>query len=134
MLCLCEYCQAKLNRTGPTISIGDVVIVRDDNIKQLLWKLARVVELLTGQDGIARAALINVSCDSGPLKILNRSTSHLIPIEVDADSNERLEISTTETKHTDEVELTQVPEPSVHSRRNVAMLGEAIRGTWTNHV
>jgi len=60
LLSLREYCQVKLNRTRPTISVGDVIIVGDDNTKQSFWKLARVVELLTGQDGIAWAALINV--------------------------------------------------------------------------
>ena len=108
--------------------------MRDDNTKRLFWKLARVVEMLTRQDGIARAALINVSCGSGPPKILKRSTRHLIPIEVDAGSNERSEISTSETESTDEVELTQVPGPSVRPRRNATMLGEAIRRTWTNRM
>jgi len=74
LLSLRENRQAKLNRTGPKISVGDVVIVRDDNTKRLFWRLAKVVELLVGKDGIARAALVNVSCRSGPPKILRRST------------------------------------------------------------
>ena len=140
MLSLRENCQAKLNRTGPKISVGDVVIVRDDNTKRLFWRLAKVVELLVGKDGIARATLVNVSCRSGPPKILRRSTSHLIPIEVDtcAISNERSEVSVPEAESGDRVnsvELAQVPvdpEPSVHPRRNAAVLGEAVHKTWTN--
>ena len=72
-----EHRQAKLKKNGPTIKIGDVVIVKDDNTKRLFWKLGKVVELLKGKDGIARAALINISCGSGLPKILRRSIKSL---------------------------------------------------------
>ena len=38
-----------------------LVIVKDNNVKRIFWKLAKVVELLKSTDGIARAALINVA-------------------------------------------------------------------------
>ena len=44
--------------------------------------MARVVELLKGTDGVARAALINVSNGNDPPKVLKQSIRHLIPIEV----------------------------------------------------
>ena len=64
------------------MKVGDVVILKDDNIKRIFWKLAKVIELLSGSDGVARAAFINVSDESGPPKVLKRSIRHLIPIEV----------------------------------------------------
>ena len=51
-------------------------------MKRVFWKLAKVAELLKGNDDTARAALINVTTDNGPPKILKRSIKQLIPIEV----------------------------------------------------
>ena len=82
LLSLCEYRAVKGNSQGPSVRIGDIVIVKDDNIKRIFWKMARVVELLKGSDGVARAALINVSNGNGPPRILKRSIRHIIPIEV----------------------------------------------------
>jgi len=134
LLNLREHRQVKLKKTGPTISVGDVVIVRDDNAKRLFWKLARVVELLPGPDRITRAALINVSCESGPPKILKRSISHLIPIEVDVCNNETTEVSVPDIESRDEAQGQVEPETSVRPRRNAAVLGEATRRAWTNHL
>ena len=107
LLSLREYCQVKLNRTRPTISVGDVIIVGDDNTKQSFWKLARVVELLTGQDGIAWAALINVvghlrSWKEAPV-IWFQLKLMLAVMRGQRHQPQKL----------DEVESTQVPEPWV---------------------
>ena len=48
----------------------------------------RVIQLLEGSDGIAQAALINVSNEAGPPRILKRSTRHLISIEVSCEDDE----------------------------------------------
>jgi len=70
------------NRTGssPAIKVGNIVILKDESIKRLFWKLTKVVQLLEGSDGIPRAALINVTNEVGPPRILKRSTCHLIPV------------------------------------------------------
>ena len=46
-----------------------------------------MIKLLHGSDGVARAALVNVSNENGngPPKVLKRSIRHLIPIEVSDD-------------------------------------------------
>ena len=62
--------------------VDDVVILKDDNIKRIFWKLAKVIELLRGSDGVARAPLINVSDESGPPKVFKGSIRHLISMEV----------------------------------------------------
>ena len=38
------------------ISVGDVVLIHDDKLSGLNWKLARVEELIVGNDGLVRAA------------------------------------------------------------------------------
>ncbi|KAH7944757.1 hypothetical protein HPB49_000024 [Dermacentor silvarum] len=35
--------------------VGDIVLVRGDDSPPILWKLTRVIELLAGRDGVARA-------------------------------------------------------------------------------
>jgi len=66
LLSLHEVRSSKLSASGSVVQVGDVVILKDEHIKKAFWKFAKVVELLRGSDGIARAALINVSTGSGP--------------------------------------------------------------------
>lgn len=39
---------------------GDVVLLRNEGTARCLWKLARVIQLLPGRDGIIRAARVQV--------------------------------------------------------------------------
>jgi len=50
-----------------------------------LWKLALVNELLPGEDGQIRAAVIWVGNERGPARLLKRSVRHLILIEASTD-------------------------------------------------
>ena len=59
-----EYHRAKGQSTrGPEISVGDIVILINDSTKWLFWRLAIVQQLLTGDDGKVRAAVIKVTND-----------------------------------------------------------------------
>jgi len=66
LLSLREVRSSKLSGSGSVVQVGDVVILKDKHVKRAFWKFAKVVEPLRGSDGIARAALINVSTGSGP--------------------------------------------------------------------
>ena len=81
LLSLREHRAVKMKSQRPSVRIGDVKIVKDDDIKRIFWRMARVVELMKGITGVARAALINVSNENGPHKVLRQSIRHLIPIE-----------------------------------------------------
>jgi len=59
--------RAKWTKTSKPLQIGTMVIIKDDNRAPLHWPLARVVNLLTGPDGIARTAIVKVA-----------NTNHLI--------------------------------------------------------
>ena len=73
---------AKNNKTG-NISIGDIVILRNDKTSRSFWKLAKVEQLLHGEDNLVRAAVVKVlGGKSDKAQLLRRSISHLIPIEV----------------------------------------------------
>lgn len=63
--------------------IGDIVILKNDSVPRAFWKLGKVEELLLGQDGIVRAAVVTVSRGmSSNNQRLRRPIQHLIPIEV----------------------------------------------------
>ena len=145
LLSLREVRTSKLSGSGSSVRVGDVVILKDEHIKRAFWKFAKVIELLKGSDGIARAALINVSTGSGPPKILKRSTRHLIPIEVACSEEIQSDVPPTvvtdgslvndSDKMAEGANDTEVPQQDDNSRlrRQAAIRGEQTRRTWTGH-
>lgn len=67
------------------MSVGDVVILKEDTSKRMYWKLALVEDLVEGRDGKIRAALVKVVNSDGRHTKLHCSLKHLIPIKVQAD-------------------------------------------------
>ena len=51
------------------IQIGDVILF-DKNLPRTLWKLARVVELICGNDGVVRGACVRTKSETGHSSIL----------------------------------------------------------------
>ena len=131
---LCKSRVIKLKGQGSFVKVGDIVILKDENVKRVFWKLAKIVELLKGKDDIARAALINVATDNGPPKILRRSIKQLNPIEVA--SSEEKELYTLESSIGNTVEISESVNTDyqlTHSTRpwrTAAVLGEVIRRNW----
>ena len=64
------------------IAVGNVAVLKNDSMKRQFWKLAFVQQLLEGNDGAVRAAIIRVVDPEGKSSLLRRSIKHLIPIEV----------------------------------------------------
>ena len=62
-------------------SVGDIVLVEDEDHPRALWKLARVSSLITGRDGHTRGAVLHVP-SSGGEGTLRRPLQRLYPIEV----------------------------------------------------
>lgn len=73
--------RSKWNKpTDPnSIKIGSVVVVKEDNLPPLSWKLARITELHSGRDGLVRTVTINISG-----KTFKRSLKSLYPLPVDS--------------------------------------------------
>ena len=63
------------------MKVGDVVILRDKLTKRVFWRLGIATELLTGKDGLTRAAIVK-TVNSERTQLLRRSVKHLIPVEL----------------------------------------------------
>ena len=64
------------------VKVGDVVVVHSDNQPRGFWKLARVVQTITGQDGKMRAATVRVANRQGHPTTLPRPIQCLYPLEI----------------------------------------------------
>jgi len=47
-----------LSIQGPNLSVGTLVIIKEDNIPPLSWSLGRVVRVYAGADGVVRVATV----------------------------------------------------------------------------
>ena len=74
--------------TKPQISVGDIVIVKDDHQPRGLWKLGIVQELMEGRDGQTRAAVVKVASRDQQHTILKRPVQLLYPLETRCESTE----------------------------------------------
>ena len=72
-----KHQQNKSHFTHSKASVGDVVLIHDDIVPRMKWKLGLIVELYKGYDGIVRSAKLKTS--SG---FTNRPISKLYPLEI----------------------------------------------------
>ena len=65
------------------VSVGDVVLIYNEDHPRIVWKLAKVESLLKGSDGAVRGARGRVRSGIG-FTVLNRPVQHLYryPLEV----------------------------------------------------
>lgn len=64
------------------IKVGDVVIVKDEHLPRGHWKLGVVQEVLTGRDGLTRAAVVKVAASDRRYSTLRRPIQLLYPLEI----------------------------------------------------
>lgn len=69
------------------VSIGNVVLVHEDNVKRSNWKMGKVVEQIVGKDGIVRGAKLRMITKGKPI-IVNRAVQKLYPLEVSSEAKE----------------------------------------------
>ena len=60
---------------------GEVVIIHDENHPRSFWKLGRVTDMIKGDDGQIRGAVIDVVTNGKP-QTLRRPITRLYPLEV----------------------------------------------------
>ena len=62
------------------MSIGDVVLIREDNAKRSNWKMGKMVEQIVDKDGVVRGAKLRLITKGKPI-IVNRAVQKLYPLE-----------------------------------------------------
>ena len=78
-----EYHKGKYEGQLRTVSVGDVVIVYEENVKWVFWKIGKVEEVIRGRDGAVRGAKVQV-ITKGKLVVINRPVQKLHSLEVKA--------------------------------------------------
>ena len=79
---------SKYNPNPKFPSVGDVVLVYDQDRPRGQWKVAIVEEVITGSDGYVRGAVVRLHSKSGRLTSLRRSVCHLYQLEVSLEPHE----------------------------------------------
>ena len=132
LYCLMETFRSKQNPTAPSISVGDLVILRNDNTKRSFWKVCRVKELLKDRDGNIRTARIMVPTDKGKVQFI-RPLKYLVPIEVSSKQSINSQtfanpIAAPARTATGQACASEAQKaPLTRPRRNAAVVGEVVR-------
>lgn len=96
-------------KPGRKISLGELVLVGNDNDKRLQWPLGRVVEVIPGSDGQIRLVRINTAKGS-----LLRPIQRLYPLECDS------ELSAVQCNELESSPITEKTEVTVDSDLELA--------------
>ena len=76
-----EYHKHGKRELAVELQVGDVVLVKEDNIKRNGWKMGKVEELVVGKDEVVRGAKLKVFSKGKPV-YLSRPIQRLYPVEV----------------------------------------------------
>ena len=77
-----RYSQVPKGSVDP-ITVGDIVIIHDENQPRGLWRLGKIEELIQGTDGEVRGAVVK-TYSGGRTSLLRRPVQRLYPLEVRA--------------------------------------------------
>ena len=79
-----KHSYAKRNIKQPSkLSVGDVVIIKNENVNRLSWRKGRITKLIESRDNNTRAVELNVyQPNSDRLCTIRRPIQHLVPLEI----------------------------------------------------
>ena len=131
VLGLVEAFKPKEHTKEPRILVGDIVILKDDQSKHVVWKLGKIQELITGRYGSVRAAKIQVANVDGKFEkvtkgFVKRPLKLLSPLEVHsvcADGTKAASSSISSDSEVDKV----VNRTSNRPKRNAAIITDIVR-------
>ena len=122
-----EAYKPKDNVQEPSVSIGDVVLLKDDHTKRIFWKMCKILELFTGKDGSVRAAKVQVADGKSGKKVINRPLKLLVPLEIASACADRNNASAIDAG-TDSYKLDSNNSKQItRSKRSAALIGEMLR-------
>lgn len=67
-------CRRRWDRTAPNLKLNQLVLIKDNNLPPMKWKLGRIIELHPGSDGLSRVFTLQTA--TGRLK---RSITNICP-------------------------------------------------------
>ena len=110
---------------GQSIALNDIVLVHDDKLPRSLWRIGKVVALITSQDNKIRGANVRLPNSS----ILRRPVSKLYPIEYSPYNNNKNDNVPTPAKQVETDESNDSESKGVirRSRREAAIVGDIRR-------
>ena len=117
------------------ISVGDIVIIKDEQLPRGQWKLGVVQTLLTGQDGQTRAATVKLASSGRQHPLLRRPIQLLYPLEIHRETpvSDPSSDSSSESPPT-----TERPNPNEKSqlrpRRAAARQADEVRKSWISEL
>ena len=77
------YCNKR--RSGSAqISVGDIVVLHDENTPRGFWKLEKVEETIPGKDALVKSAVIRVFTGGKRSKLFRQPIQLLYPIELNS--------------------------------------------------
>ena len=119
------YTQRKTSDETP-LRVGDVVIVKDDDVRsRSLWRLGRVESLVVGADDKVRGANLRTISKQFRRTKMSRPLQKIIPLEVSSADDETTEVSADPQRN--DVQPDVRTDGSTRSRRACAVDGEARR-------
>ena len=124
----------KKSHGTPQLSVGDVVIIREEGLPCSFWRLGCIQGLLVGRDGKTRGATVRITGKNQRLTSLNRPLQLLYPLEVDhsTDLGETSPKPPRESENQDESE--EQPIRQSRPQRAAARRGEEKRKVWTREL
>ena len=95
------------------IEIDDVVVIHDEDHPRSFWRLGRIKELVVGQDGIARGAILQVA-GKGCYSTLRRPLQRLYPLEIAEQTSHE------EDKEKSQEEATEETQEKLEDKRDLS--------------
>ena len=122
-----EIVSSKKLDVKPQVSVGDIVVLYDEQSKRNFWKICKVEDLIIGNDKNVRAAKVKVPNRKGT-SILTRSLKHLIPLEVQlSECSSENKTDSTRLETVTDKEQAEISVSSRKAKRNAAIIGEIRR-------
>ena len=107
-------------KNGPKVSVGDIVLLKNEQTERCFWKLGKIVELLQGRDGNIPAARVKTPTTNGTT-VLYRALQLLIPLEIAS----QVEIDPPTKPQV--VKIQAYTDVGTRPKRNAAVIGEILR-------
>ena len=108
------------------LRIGEIVLIKQENMPRLKWHKGRVMNFIVGQDKLIRGVTVRAINSSGKRIIRKRPLQHLVPLEV-REENELADKSSDSNINDDNTINVNIEKELRKSRRVAAMNANLIQ-------